>query len=164
MSGRQRVDTQGAGPDQTWHWSASSVLNKELYWHSIVNIPVSSPWTRHYKKGPWDSSPGTVPVCLTDITSHHQTWWHLPGLYTPYLHTRNNQILQRWRLGLLVKFPDQTESAWEWDLSGNEVPSCLIWTLLKLVPQGFFSLKYLDPIWKICSHYRPATWRQISDY
>ena len=42
--------------------------------------------------------------------------------------------------------------------------SRLIWTPLKLVPPEQIFLKYLDPLWKTCSHYRPVAWKKISDY
>ena len=172
MSGRRRVDIQGVGPGQTLHWSASSVLNKELYWHSVVNIPVSSPWTRHYKEGPWESSPGTVP----DITPHHQTWRHLPGLF-PHIHILETTKYCRGE-GLAYWSNSQTKlgmrSVWDlgmrsvWDLGMTSVsewgPVMFDLDPSKIGSPRIFSLKYLDPIQKICSHYRPVTRRQISDY
>ena len=49
-----QVDMRRAVPDhcnsQTLHWSASNLLNNELYWRCLLNVTVPSFWTRYYKK------------------------------------------------------------------------------------------------------------------
>ena len=49
-----RVDTRGAVTDrcnsQTMRWSASSLPDNKLYWHCLLNVTVSSSWTKYYKK------------------------------------------------------------------------------------------------------------------
>ena len=49
-----RVDTRGAVTDrcnsQTLRWSASSLPDNELYWHCLLNVTVSSSWTKYYRK------------------------------------------------------------------------------------------------------------------
>ena len=69
---------------QTLRWSASNLLNNELYWRCFSNVTV---WTRYYKKDLKIPSSGTAPlVHLTFTDVMHVT---LPGLDPPpFLHTR----------------------------------------------------------------------------
>ena len=49
-----RVYTRGAVTDrcnpQTLCWSTSSLPNNELYYHCLLNVTVSSSWTKYHKK------------------------------------------------------------------------------------------------------------------
>lgn len=49
--GRQTGVVLNCCSSQTSRLSALSLPNNELYWHCLLNIPVSSPWTRYHKKG-----------------------------------------------------------------------------------------------------------------
>ena len=72
-----RVDRRGAVTDrynsQTLHWSASSLPNNELYWHCLLNVTVSSSWTKYYKKDLKILRQALPTPLLSTLTS---TWRH----------------------------------------------------------------------------------------
>ena len=95
----RQLDVMEAVPDhcnsQTLHWSASSLLNNELYWHCLLNVTVSSSWTRYYKKDLKILRRAPPPSCLPPhvyLTS--RMWLFLPGLPPLFLHTVSDQKLE----------------------------------------------------------------------
>ena len=109
------VDMRGAVPDhcnlQTLHWSASNLLNNELYWCCLSKCCSLNFLDKILHKRPQDSSSGTAcPPCVYPrVYLMSCTWLFLPGLSSPFLHTASDQKLK-------------VGTPWEWCYNVQEEP------------------------------------------
>ena len=114
MSCLHWVVLRGAVPDhcnlQTLHWSASNLLNNELYWCCLSKC-CSLKFLDKILQEPQDSSWGTA--CPPHVYPHVYlmscTWLFLPGLSSPFLHTASDQKLK-------------VGTPWEWCYNVQEEP------------------------------------------
>ena len=78
-SGRHEGGVTDRCNSQTLCWSASILPDNELYWHCLLNVTVSSSWTKYYK-GLQDSLSGTAPpLVYLHVYLTSCTWLILPG-------------------------------------------------------------------------------------
>ena len=105
MSGRQRVDTWGAGPDSNnSHQNVPSAVNNEQYWCCLANALDSSPQTDSTRKG-FKILHQAPPPCVCHLSTGCNCM--RPDLQASPLRICMLQAIKYWR--------------WEWP--GNEAKS-----------------------------------------